>query len=370
MTRSRLSALAILVLLAVWMASGLFRAADEPASAAHDLDDAPTTVTVRTVTPEPVAREIRIHGALEPLRSVMLRAETDARVLTVPAAKGARVTENEVLVRLDPGSRAADRAEAVARERSARRALEAAMALDQRGLQPEVELESLRSDVATAAATRARIELEIERLAIRAPFEGTVQALSVERGAWVSTGESLVELLVVDRLLAVGSVNQQEVGLLSAEQPATVRLLSGERLDGRVRFIAPRADAATRSFRVEAVVDNREGHHAAGASATLVLPIEPQDAVFLSPAVLALDDTGRLGVKLVDADDRIRFRPVEIVSSTLDGTWISGLEAGDRVVVLGQGFVAEGEAVVARPEAASEAASESAPAAMAPGGPG
>jgi len=49
----------------------------------------------------------------------------------------------------------------------------------------------------------------------------------------------------------------------------------------------------------------------------------------------------------------VEFRPIKLVSTTLDGAWVTGIEEGSRVITLGQGFVNTGEIV--EPHTADEA---------------
>jgi multidrug efflux system membrane fusion protein len=65
----------------------------------------------------------------------------------------------------------------------------------------------------------------------------------------------------------------------------------------------------------------------------------------LSPALLGLDEAGTIGVKGVDADNRVEFHPVEIVDSSPEGVSVSGLPAEIRLITIGHGFVKPGDVV-------------------------
>ncbi len=76
------------------------------------------------------------------------------------------------------------------------------------------------------------------------------------------------------------------------------------------------------------------------------------EAHLVSPAILALGDDGRLGVKTVEAENTVAFHPVEVVQAEAQGVWVRGLPDEARIVTLGQGFVRQGETVrVAEAEA-------------------
>ena len=65
----------------------------------------------------------------------------------------------------------------------------------------------------------------------------------------------------------------------------------------------------------------------------------------LSPALLALDDLGQMGIRTVDADNAVQFHPVEIVADAVDGIWVTGLPAAATIITVGQELVVAGEKV-------------------------
>ena len=95
-------------------------------------------------------------------------------------------------------------------------------------------------------------------------------------------------------------------------------------------------------------MQNPSNSIAAGVSATLSIPVEEVEATFITPSALSLGDNGTLGVKVLDDNDRVLFTPIELVSTTLDGAWVTGIPNQSRVVTLGQGFVNVGEKVRAQ----------------------
>ena len=65
----------------------------------------------------------------------------------------------------------------------------------------------------------------------------------------------------------------------------------------------------------------------------------------VSPAVLALDDNGNLGVKTLAEDNTVAFREIKIVKTESNGAWVTGLPNEVTLITLGQGFVNPGEEV-------------------------
>jgi multidrug efflux system membrane fusion protein len=124
-----------------------------------------------------------------------------------------------------------------------------------------------------------------------------------------------------------------------------VTFATGQTRQGKIRYIAARADEDTRTFRVEVALPNPNGEIPSGISAEAKIPMGSVMAHFVSPAALSLNDEGKLGIKTVDEHDRVAFHPASIVRSSVDGAWITGLPAHARIITLGHGFVQIGEQV-------------------------
>ena len=78
----------------------------------------------------------------------------------------------------------------------------------------------------------------------------------------------------------------------------------------------------------------------------------------MSPAAVSLDHDGALGVKVVDDQSIVRFYPIEIVRSQIEGIWVTGLPETAQIITVGQGYVSTGETVRAQPDPASKVASQ------------
>jgi len=112
-----------------------------------------------------------------------------------------------------------------------------------------------------------------------------------------------------------------------------------------VRFVAEHADPATRTFRVEVELPNPDAKLRSGVSADImIVPLKQVPAHRISPGILVLDDSGTVGVRVVQ-DGLVRFHTVQIISDGPDGMWIAGLPIKSDVIIVGQEFVTNGERV-------------------------
>ncbi|MEA3638518.1 MAG: efflux RND transporter periplasmic adaptor subunit [Lamprobacter sp.] len=361
MKRSVILAIGLATAVTLWMLSGAL----VDASRTEQPDDSalasaaaaqPMRVLVSESAASSIDREIRILGHLEPWRRVRLRAETEGKIARLPVARGAQVDTGSVLVELAEDDRPAQLARAEAELAARQLELAASEKLGSQGMQARTQIKQTQAALASAQAELARLRLDIDRLQIRAPFAGVVETREVELGSLVQRGDEILELVDNRRLKAVGQVPQQSASALQLGQSVAITLLDGTQARGQLSYIAQVANPQTRSFRIEADISNPELALASGVSAELHIKIGEERGHLISPAVLTLDDAGRMGVRTVDASDRVAFYPVTLIHSQADGVWVSGLPLQARIITQGQGFVSEGERV--KPVIADSAASE------------
>jgi len=66
----------------------------------------------------------------------------------------------------------------------------------------------------------------------------------------------------------------------------------------------------------------------------------------ISPALLARDDAGQVGVKIIESGNIVRFVPADIARSESDAIWLAGLPEMTTFITVGQGFVRDGQQVI------------------------
>ncbi|UWR51290.1 efflux RND transporter periplasmic adaptor subunit (plasmid) [Phaeobacter inhibens] len=345
--------------LVIWMAVGLVWPA-APVTADDEAETSsiePVSVAVRWSQAAPVTRMLRAEGVSKPDRDATLRAEMSGHVASVAVAKGAQVEAGQLLASLQPAQRTASLARAEASLLRAERDHTRAAALHQRGSTTEQRLSEAREALAVAKADLAAARQSLAETRITAPFAGHLEEFDLTPGAYVQEGAAVARVVALDPLRVSFQVPQHQRGSLRAGAMAQVRFLNGDSAEGRLSFLGQSAQADTRSFAAEVMLDNPSPSDVppipAGISARIAVPLDIVQAHFLSPALLSLDMAGVLGIKSVDDADRVVFTPVEIVQSERDGVWVSGLADQLRLITVGQGFVTAGEVVRPRDAAAT-----------------
>ena len=180
---------------------------------------------------------------------------------------------------------------------------------------------------------------------IVAPFSGYLESLRVEEGDFLNTGSVCAALIDPDPMLVVADIAEKDIAQVQLGSKATAKLISGRYISGEVTFIASSADKNTRTFRVEISVDNKDRTIRDGVSAEIYIKGKEEPAHKISPAILSLNDQGKLGVRTVTADNKVEFKEINILEDTNSGMWVSGLGQEARIITLGQEYVFQGQTV-------------------------
>ena len=351
MRASAVIAIVLSIAVAGWMVSGQF-GGGEPAPAAPVAGGAPGPA------PDPIPRvrvqrmkarshevAITVRGRSEAGRRVDVRAETDGRIVEIGASRGDAVEKGSVLARFAVEERRAKIAEYEARLRQRRIHFEATEALAKKGLSSREALANAKADIDAAKAAVEQVELDFARTRLRAPFDGVLLEGHAELGDYLQRGDPFGRIIDLDPILFVGSVTERSVAWLRPGLPAVARTLAGDEIRGTLRYIAPSADIATRTYRIEVEAANPGYRTREGVTADITIVVDTRMAHFVTPALLSLADDGTIGLKTVDDGNRVRFRPVDIIEDTTDGVWLGGLPPEIRVIIVGQDFVSAGQEV-------------------------
>jgi len=343
--------------LVAWMASGLVGERQTPEVAQTTQQERPLTkVQVREMTAEEITRFVEVQGQAEADRVTTVRAETAGRIVELPGERGAPIEAGAEIAALAMNDRKARLEEAEALVEQRRSEFSAAQKLGERGFQAQNRVKEARAALAAAQARLAAIREEIANVRIVAPFSGVLETRPVEVGDYLSVGDEVAMVVDDDPLRIIANVPQQKIGRIAEGASAEVEFLVGQKASGKVTLVASVAAESTRTFRIEVEVENGDRAFRDGMSATLRIPTEVVQAHFVSPAIFSLDTEGRLGVKTVDADNKVMFYEVEPVQAAPDGVWVAGLPETAKVITVGQGFVRQGETVDPVPERGSDAA--------------
>lgn len=319
-------------------------------------------VRVQTFTAQPMPLEVPLRGRTQAKAAVTAVAETAGTVDQVHVSKGQRVEIGDQLCTLDQGTRAAAVTQAEAGLAQAEAGLAQAQLnydtnidLRSRGVAAantanavEVALSGAKAAVTSSQAAVDNAKAELARTEIRAKVPGLIQDPLAQAGSMLAAGSPCATIIQLDPIVFTGMVPEAHIGLAKLGLEATIKTVTGQSTEGKVTYIASRADNATRAFPVEIEIANSDYAIRDGVTAEAVVNLGTAPGHLLPQSVLTLDDDGMLGVRTVE-DGVVAFHPVTIVSDTRQGVWVTGLPLVSNVITVGQESVTAGQAVKASP---------------------
>ncbi|HEY1363000.1 MAG TPA: efflux RND transporter periplasmic adaptor subunit [Xanthobacteraceae bacterium] len=364
MKASRLTAIGLVAAAGLWIASGHFLPHDPAEShaairAGEGDAKKPFRVAVARTSLVPHSRKLTLSGRTEADKHVTITARTGGVLTELRARRGSWVKQGEVIAILSDEAREAQVLQAKSLVNQRRTEFEAKKGLVATGAIPRLESVNLEAQLKSAEAVLAAAEAERDRGIIRAPWSGVVSDVAVEIGkaAFSFAGADLLTIVGLDPMLAVAEVAERKLAGIRVGEIAEVRLVTGETVSGKVRFVAKTASPVTRTYRVEIEMRNPDFKIPDGITAEVAVPLTPVPATRLPRSALTFSSAGELGVRAVDRRGTVGFIPVAIVEDEQSFIWLTGIEEGSRVIVQGQDFVREGQAVeaVTAPEITAEA---------------
>ncbi|MGC1505277.1 MAG: efflux RND transporter periplasmic adaptor subunit [Sulfitobacter sp.] len=344
-SRSTWIAGALVLSIVGWMGSGVVFPTENTDPVIAREEPKPVAVAVTTSVAETVNQFYQAEGQALPDRDTMMRAETSGDIAEVFVVKGQDVDAGTIIARFNPATNNADARRAAEELARAQREFDNAQQLLDRGVSTTDRVSQARAALASAQAEMTEVEQDAEALTITAPFGGRIETLDLDAGEFVSAGTEVGRLVDITPLTVAIQVPQQSLVRIAVGQTAIVKFITGEERQGAVTFVGTSAASETRTFLAEVEVANDDNAIPAGISAEVVIPTGEVTAHFLPPSIVSLNTEGTLGVKTVDADNRVAFFPIEVVRAQIDGIWVTGLPERADVITVGQGYVNESEVV-------------------------
>lgn len=301
-------------------------------------------VQIETVYQEDHRRMIQLQGRTEADRQVNLAAETAGAIAKLPVEKGARVKQGEIICQIDVGARGAQLEEARALQESRLIEYQAAQKLFEKGHTSKSQVAAAKAAYDAARALTKMREVELGRTRVRAPFDGIVDRLPLEVGDFIPVGGLCAKIIDKDPLLVVAHVSETQVQLLENGASADIALATGEKVAGKLLYVAESPSAMTRTFQVEIEIPNQDDKLRDGISAEISIFSGLLRATRIPQTVMTLNDNGAVGVRIVE-DGKAKFVAVDIIANSADGAWVTGLKDGADLIVVGQDYIRDGETV-------------------------
>ena len=355
-------------LLAVQTGCGDSNAAHAPDGSAG-VAEAPRArlrVRVDSVRLEPFAANDRVTGTVRAFHRASITAEAQGRVLARRVEPGAAIEAGGVIVELESSRFELELRRAKASLEAARTVLrhaEREFARAER-LLGQKAISNQQHDDLRHAVDRARDEISLAKVArdtarrnladtkISAPFAGSVDAIAVDVGDFVTPGTMVATLVDLSRVRIFGGVTAREAGRLQSGTTARVSFadLGGAVFEATLESISRVASVSDGTYEIELWMDDADGRMRDGLVAQIELPDPDAKPRLLARRAALLRRDGRAEVFVVDGQGEVAVaRSRQVRTGRSQGQWveiIDGLTEGDRVIWDGQFALRDGANIV------------------------
>lgn len=317
---------------------------------------APPPMLVETAVVKKVSsgREVTAVGTILANESVVIATEIAGRIAEIGFSEGGRVKKGEVLLRLDAEISEAQRDQAQANLTLSSANYQRAEALFKEQAISAQEVDSAKAQFLLNQAQMRLRNAELAKSVIVAPFSGVVGLRQVSPGSYVQAGTLIVTLDALDPVKVDFRLPESYANTIKVGQALTLSVAAekGGNFAGTVYAIDPQIDGKGRSLLLRARVPNPEGRLRPGMFTTIRFDVGnlrgetlmiPEEAIVLQSSGQKVYRVVEGKVELVDVKTGARRKgDVEI---------LSGLQAGDTVVIAGQLKIRPGVAVkIAEPQ--------------------
>ncbi len=311
----------------------------------------PAIVAMTVAERQAVPHYLTGIGSIAAVHQVTIASQVGGAVTQILFTAGQDVTAGQPLVQLDDGPEQGDLRNFEAQQRYDALTLRRNQELAAKQAVSQSTVDQSQSLLDQANAGIAKTKALIAQKLIRAPFAGRLGVRQVEVGQYVAPGTAMVSLTDLSQLYINFTLPEQTAAALTAGQDVEIGVdaYPEQSFKARINAIEPQITADTRTIRLQAVMDNPGGKLLPGmfANVRVLLPARPDvitvpetavDNTLYGDSVYVVepDGTDAKGQPVLKAK-RVKVTTGEHVGGRV--AILGGIQAGDRIVALGQNKV-------------------------------
>jgi len=300
-----------------------------------------------TLTPRRLVDKINLPAQIDPYEEVWVKAEVPGQVIEVLVKEGQMVKKGQVLMKLDDRDYRTRLARIEANYKLAKLNHERTKTLVKKKIATLTKLDEIEAQLKDLTAQRNEATVALSRTSITTPLSSFLNEISAKMGDYVGVGDPVAQILEIDTVKAIIGVPESDVAAIFDLNEANIIIeaLGKRRVKGNKIFLSRKPRTLSRLFDLELSVPNPDGRILPGMFARVELVKHVyEDAVALPLYAIITQEDERF--VFIEKEGRVEKRRVTL------GTLIdwqvhitSGLNAGERVVVVGHRLLDDGQAV-------------------------
>ncbi len=315
------------------------------------------TVTTWVVETRDFPVVLNATGTTVAANLVDIRPQVTNVVSKIHIKEGQKVKAGDLLISLDDRADRANYEKAQATADDAQRQLQRAEELLRQQFVTQGAVDTARANAQAAQATARAAQAVLSYDNIRSPITGRAGIINVFPGALVQPGNTvststtatatttqgaMLTITQLDPMNVQFTLPENALPALFAAQQAgqtptvTFQMADGKKREGKVYVIDNQVDPAIGAVKVKAVVDNADHSLIPGQFVHLQVQAGQLKNVLVVPSQAVVTNARGDQVFVVDAENTVTLKPVKVQTQSQGFAVITGISAGDKVVVEGK----------------------------------
>lgn len=297
----------------------------------------PTVVNLAPSIERPLYDRVEAVGTARAAQAVVVLAEVPGRVAEIHFQQGQQVTPGQLLVTLDDRNARAELARAEAEYQRAKADYRRGQQLVERRAISQSEVDTFRTTLEAAEASRNVARANFNDHTIRAPFAGVLGLRQVDPGAYLQTGNPITTLDNLGHLEVDFQIPERYLAKLAVGLPVQAgnSAFEDQIFEGAITHLDSRVSSSSRSLTVRARLNNPQGQLLPGQFLRVSVQLAER-AALLVPEQAVITQGAQSYVFTVSPDNLAQRHPVTL-GGRRDG-WVevtSGLTNKPDVIVNG-----------------------------------
>lgn len=296
----------------------------------------PMSVNGVVVAPQEFSNTLSLSGSIEANEQVEIRSEVSGIAEKIFFTEGAKVSQGQVLVKINDVELRAQAGAARTRQNLAAENERRARLLLQKEAISQEEYDIASADFKTAQAQTQLINAQIGKTSIRAPFSGTIGLRNISPGTYVTSATLIASLVNSSQIKITFSIPEKYASQMKFNSKISFTVAgTTQNFEAKIYAIEPAVDVATRTLRVRALSQNSDGKLLPGTFANVALPLEKVDGAFVIPTEAIVPIQGGKKVFIAKNGQAEEVMVQTGTRTDKDIVVLSGLKAGDTVLTTG-----------------------------------
>ncbi len=298
----------------------------------------PPAVKVEGQVLVPVAFEdnLSLSGSLEANEQIELRSEVSGIIENINFSEGSKVSKGQILFRVNDQEMRAQLAKVQTSQTLASENERRARLLLEKEAISQEEYDMAQADFQSSKAESQLIRAQLAKATVRAPFSGVIGLRYVSQGTYVTPATPIASLVNTDKLKITFSIPEKYASQVRVNDKITFTTSnSREEHAATIYATEPGVDVSTRTLKMRAIADNKDGKLIPGIFANVMLPLSVVEEALMVPteSLIPIQNGKKI---FISENGKAKEIIVETGARTESSIRvISGLKAGDTILTSG-----------------------------------